>query len=80
MKVLILKGELYLQPTGEWSANRETAREFESSSAAYQWAREQLIADYQVVLESDGPAYDFVPLKLYDDSSASGFNNRADAR
>lgn len=66
MRILIRKQDdkLYLQPSGEWSEARETAREFDCSLFAYWWAREQELPGIEILLAFDDASYDFVPLKI----------------
>lgn len=66
MKVLIRKRdrEIYLQPSGEWSPSRETAKQFENSSFALWWAREQQLLGIDILLAFEDPRWDFVPLRL----------------
>ena len=46
MRVVLRQPEtgLYLQPSGDWAPERETAREFLSAVVAYWWAVEQKLA------------------------------------
>ena len=55
---------LYLQPSGEWTTSRETARPFENGSAAYSWAREQRLIGLDIVLTFPDPQYDFVSMNF----------------
>ncbi len=41
---------LYLQPSGEWSVNRDMARRFQDSRVAYFWALEQKLIGVSVIL------------------------------
>ncbi len=41
---------LYLQPSGEWGENRDTARQFKDSKIAYYWAVEQRLLRSCVIL------------------------------
>ncbi len=53
----------YLQPSGDWSADRNTARHFVSSVAAYWWAHEQKLLGIEVLLAFDDSAYDLVIIR-----------------
>ena len=57
MQVLIRRheGGLYLQPSGNWVKNRETARQFESSGFACLWAFEQKLENVDVLLAFTNP-------------------------
>jgi hypothetical protein len=48
-------GPQYLQPDGDWSGNRETARSFVASIVAYWWAVEQRLLKAEVVLAFKDP-------------------------
>ena len=65
MRVLLRrrKGQ-YLQPSGEWSVARETAREFPGSAFAYYWALEQNLLGCEVLLAFEDVQYDVVTLRL----------------
>ncbi len=63
MRVLLRKDSgLYLQPSGEWKANRETAREFENSFQAYSLAQHEHWLDSEVVLTFGDPRYDLIAM------------------
>ncbi len=49
---VLLRNEagLYLQPSGEWGENRETARRFKNSSFAYFWAKEQELIRSSIII------------------------------
>ncbi len=66
MRILIRKGDqpLYLQGSGEWSINRETARDFQTSMVAWRWAREHQLFGTEILLAFEDPLYDVVPLRL----------------
>ncbi len=57
---VLLRNEsgLYLQPSGEWTDNRETARTFRDSRVAYFWGLEQKLLHTFVVLAFADPAED----------------------
>src|SRR5215467_1788541 len=64
MRVVLRQSDsgLYLQPSGEWSPDRETAREFLSAVVAYWWSVEQdLMADVWMVLKD--PTDDFACMR-----------------
>lgn len=50
----------YLQPSGEWGAKRDSAREFDDSVAAYSWAKEQGLLGSSVLMAVDQQQYDTV--------------------
>ncbi len=60
MRILLRQAEtgLYLQPSGEWTSNRETARTFATSVLAYYWAKEQHLIKACVLLAFNNPAFD----------------------
>ena len=62
MRVLLRQPEtgLFLQPTGEWNHNRETARAFASAVTAYFWALERDLLGTEVWLALVDPRRDFV--------------------
>ncbi len=66
MRILLRqqKSEKYLQPTGEWSEERETAREFLSSVLAFLWARERKFRGVEVLMAFENPRWDFVPMTI----------------
>ena len=66
MRILIRKREerTYLRPSGKWSPNRKTAKQFERSVFAYWWAQEQKLLGIDILMAFDDPKYDFVPLRL----------------
>ena len=49
----------YLQPTGDWSKNRKTARHFTHTVDAHWWAKEQECLDAEVVLAYSDPDRDY---------------------
>jgi hypothetical protein len=55
--------ELYLQPSGEWTCDREAAQEFDNSVLAYFWAKEQKQLGTEVLLAYANPADDFVAMR-----------------
>ena len=56
-------GQYYAGPNG-WSGNSSVAHDFETVESAVELARTQRIADMEVLLHCDKPAYDLVlPLK-----------------
>src|SRR5262249_16346186 len=55
---------LYLQPAGDWTANRETAKEFLTAAIAYWWAIEQKLLGTEVLLTLANPQKDFVAMKV----------------
>ncbi len=72
MRVLIRRrtGQLYLQPSGAWTPNRRTARNFASSLLASAWAKEQRLLDAEILLAWADPSYDFVVLRTCAGSEA----------
>jgi hypothetical protein len=66
MRILLRKwtGKLYLQPSGEWSADRQSAREFTSGPVAYWWAKEQRLLGVEVVLAFDDEQFDVVTMRI----------------
>ncbi len=56
-------GQEYLQPSGAWSDNRETARVFESSSFTYHRARKHRLLVIDVRTAVDAVQRDFVTMK-----------------
>jgi len=51
MRVLLQnEAGLYLQPSGRWGNNRQTAREFETFSLAYLWAKEHQLVELFVIM------------------------------
>jgi hypothetical protein len=52
------KSRLYLQPSGEWGADRDTARDFPTSVVAYFWAKEQQLLNVQILLTFADPRLD----------------------
>lgn len=66
MRILIRrqKGHQYLQPSGEWSENRETARDFYNSTVAYWCAKAQHLRGVEVLMAFEDPQWDFVPMTL----------------
>ncbi len=54
----------YLQPSGEWSTERETARRFDSGLVAYFWALEAGFVGVDVLLAFTDPAFDIATLRL----------------
>ncbi len=65
MRVLLRQQEtgFYLQPSGEWSKSRETAREFANSVVAFWWAKEQQLLGTEVLLAFANPQNDFVSMR-----------------
>ncbi len=65
MRILLRQqvGQLYLQPNGDWTTERETAREFTSSAVAYYWALEKRLLGIEVLLAFNNPEYDFVTMR-----------------
>ncbi len=61
--VLRRREELYLQPSGQWTNNRETAREFETSFQAFSLAQNENWIHSEVVLTFGDPLYDLVALQ-----------------
>jgi hypothetical protein len=66
MRILLRQPEtgLFLQPTGEWTANRETAREFGGAVNAYLWASERGLFGTEVWLALIDPLKDFVCIRV----------------
>ncbi len=60
MRILLRHREthLYLQRSGKWSSDRETAREFPTSVLAYFWAKEQRLLNAQILLAFADPRMD----------------------
>lgn len=54
----------YLQPSGEWSASRDSARSFGDSCIAYLWARDQGFLGSSVLMAVDQQQYDTVLARL----------------
>ena len=54
---------LYLQSSGQWSSDREAARELDNSVLAYFWAKEQKLPGTEVLLAYANPADDFVAMR-----------------
>ena len=50
----------YLQPSGEWTNSRETARDFESARAALFWAETQSLHGVELLFAFSESKYDFV--------------------
>lgn len=50
----------YLQHSGEWTNNRETARNFESARAALFWAKSHNLNGGEVLFAFSESKYDFV--------------------
>lgn len=65
-RILIRKreGDLYLQPSGEWSEERQTARAFIGSVAAYYWAKEQELLGVEVLMAFADERYDIVTFRI----------------
>ncbi len=66
MRILIRrqKGQDYLQPSGDWGQNKQTARAFASSVAAYDWAKERQLLGIDIFLSFSDPQYDFVTMRV----------------
>ncbi len=64
LRIVLRKGGLYLQPSGEWTYGRETALGFETSCAAVMYAFEHNLRPVEILFAFDDPAYDFVPVRL----------------
>ncbi len=66
MRVLLRKvrEQLYMQPSGEWTAARETARSFPTSALAYYWAKEKELLGVEVLLAFDDSRWDVVTMRL----------------
>ena len=54
------RDSLYLQPSGDWTQNRETAREFASGFEAYLWAKEHNLVSIEVIIAFKNPQRDIV--------------------
>ncbi len=63
-RILLRQGQGYLQPSGEWSEARTTAREFASSLLAYWWAKEQQLLGVEVVMAYADGQPDFVSMRV----------------
>ena len=55
---------LYLQVSGDWTANREGARSFSNSVEAYWWALEQALLNTDVLLAFNDENYDIVSMSV----------------
>ena len=66
MRILLRQPEtgLFLQPTGEWSHDRETARQFAGAVNAYFWALERGLTGTEVWLALVDPLKDFVCIRV----------------
>jgi hypothetical protein len=66
MRILLRKHgkELYLQPSGDFTQDREAARTFESGLVAYAWALEQKLLGVEVLLAFPDQSDDIVTLKV----------------
>ncbi len=66
MRVLLRKQQdhQYMQPSGEWSDDRETARTFPTSVFAYLWAQEKKLLGIDVLLAFDDAKWDLVTMRL----------------
>ncbi len=62
MRILLRQGEEYLQTSGEWG-QRETAREFPTSTFAYYWAKEKQLLGIEVLLAFDDAQWDIVTMR-----------------
>src|SRR5262245_24282465 len=58
------KGQQYLQPSGEWTEVRETARGFPTAVIAYDWASEQELLGIDILLTFEDSKWDFVTFRL----------------
>ncbi len=56
---------LYLQPSGDWSPRRDTARTFKGSLKAYLWAKDRQFLGTEVLLASANPRNDFVAMRVH---------------
>ena len=54
----------FLQPTGEWTRNKKTARQFGSAVNAYLWASERGLIGTEVWLALLDPLKDFVCIRV----------------
>ena len=66
MRVVLRQQETghYLQPSGEWAQNRDSARQFLSAVGAYRWAMEQQMVGTEVWLALSDARKDFACLKV----------------
>jgi hypothetical protein len=66
MQVLLRKktAPLYLQPSGEWTDCRATARVFGTTLLAYCWAKEEQLLDAVILLAFAYPQKDIVLFAL----------------
>ncbi len=83
MRILLRRQHsgLYLQPSGEWKASRETAREFEDGVSAYNWAKEGQLSAWEVLLAFADSRDDFVSMRDNSpQSSAGSFRDRTGSR
>ena len=49
----------YLQPGGDWSGNRESARQFAHTIDAHWWAQEQAYLDAEIIVARPDPSGDY---------------------
>ncbi len=60
-RILLRRSQgLYLQPSGRWTNNRETAQEFETSFQAFSLAQGENWLHSEVVLTFGDPRYDLI--------------------
>ncbi len=60
-RIVLRRGQgLYLQPSGRWTNNRETAQEFETSFQALSLAQGEKWLHSEVVLTFGDPLYDLI--------------------
>ena len=66
MRILLRQQDsgFYLQPSGQWSNDRKTAREFVDATAAYWWAVEQSLPAAEVLLAFTDTSEDFVSMSV----------------
>ncbi len=64
VRILLPRGQEYLQPSGEWGQARATAREFVTPLLAYWWAKEQQLLGVEVVMADTNGQSEFVPLRV----------------
>ena len=66
MRILLRqqRSGLYLQASGAWGRERETARSFASSIEAYSWAIEQSLLNTEVLLAFSDEHYDMVSMRV----------------
>ncbi len=66
MRILLRQNAtgLYLQPSGQWTENRETARDFQSAVGACYWALAQRLEGIHVLYAFANPALDVAAMAV----------------